>query len=104
MTLLPKHDPDMTQPKHCLRPRRSALAASRPPLPLRAAVTRVHPSPPAPAPGCPFCRKVREAVAILDLDVLVLPCPKDGPTWRPEAVQKGGKRMVRRQTQLFPSP
>jgi hypothetical protein len=47
---------------------------------------------------------VREAVAILDLDVLVLPCPKDGPTWRPEAVQKGGKRMVRRQTQLFPSP
>lgn len=26
--------------------------------------------------GCPFCRKVREAVAILDLDVKFLPCPK----------------------------
>jgi hypothetical protein len=44
--------------------------------------------------GCPFCRKVREAVNILDLDVLFKPCPKDGPNWRPEANQKGGKRMV----------
>jgi hypothetical protein len=26
--------------------------------------------------GCPFCRKVREAVNILDLDVLFKPCPK----------------------------
>ncbi|KAI3438828.1 hypothetical protein D9Q98_001245 [Chlorella vulgaris] len=43
--------------------------------------------------GCPFCRKVREAVNILDLDVLFKPCPKDGPNWRPEANQKGGKRM-----------
>lgn len=101
--------------------------------------------------GCPFCRKVREAVAILDLDVKFLPCPKvrscfeqqvecgisvqlrcgcklllacpkagpsfpaagkcvfdmepafssvpgivllqDGPTWRPEAVSKSGKRQ-----------
>ncbi|EFN57564.1 hypothetical protein CHLNCDRAFT_59634 [Chlorella variabilis] len=43
--------------------------------------------------GCPFCRKVREAVALLDLDVLFLPTPKDGPTWRPEAIEKGGKRQ-----------
>ena len=28
--------------------------------------------------GCPFCAKVREAVSILDLDVLFLPCPR-GP-------------------------
>lgn len=28
---------------------------------------------------------------ILDLDALVLPCPKDGPTFRPQAVEKGGK-------------
>ena len=42
---------------------------------------------------CPFCRKVREAVAILDLDVLYRPCPKDGTRYRPEAIQKGGKQM-----------
>ena len=41
--------------------------------------------------GCPFCRKVREAVSILDLEVLFLPCPRDGPTWRPEAKAKSGK-------------
>lgn len=28
--------------------------------------------------GCPFCRKVREAVNILDLDVLFYPCPQGG--------------------------
>ena len=26
--------------------------------------------------GCPFCRKVREAVALLDLDAKFLPCPQ----------------------------
>lgn len=41
--------------------------------------------------GCPFCRKVREAICILDLDVLVLPCPKGGAVWRPQAVARGGK-------------
>lgn len=41
--------------------------------------------------GCPFCKKVREAINILDLDVLMLPCPKGGPNYRVEAVQKGGK-------------
>ncbi|GFR42224.1 hypothetical protein Agub_g3117 [Astrephomene gubernaculifera] len=43
--------------------------------------------------GCPFCKKVREAICILDLDVLVYPCPKDGATWRPKAVSLGGKRQ-----------
>lgn len=28
--------------------------------------------------GCPFCRKVREAVNILDLDVVFYPCPQGG--------------------------
>lgn len=43
--------------------------------------------------GCPFCRKVREAVTILDLDVLFYPCPSNGPTWRPKAVELSGKRQ-----------
>ena len=41
--------------------------------------------------GCPFCRKVREALSILDLDAVVYPCPKDGPRFRPEGVRRGGK-------------
>jgi len=41
--------------------------------------------------GCPFCRKVREATTLLDLDVMFWPCPKDGPTYRPKAVQMSGK-------------
>jgi glutathione S-transferase len=41
--------------------------------------------------GCPFCRKVREAVVSLDLDVLYYPCPKDGPTYREYVRSVGGK-------------
>mmetsp|Transcript_114 Transcript_114/g.314 ORF Transcript_114/g.314 Transcript_114/m.314 type:complete len:367 (+) Transcript_114:44-1144(+) len=41
--------------------------------------------------GCPFCRKVREAVSILDLDVLFYPCPKDGKVYRPRLVARAGK-------------
>lgn len=33
---------------------------------------------------CPFCRKVREAVSILSLDVTYRPCPKNGRKFRPE--------------------
>ena len=29
--------------------------------------------------ACPFCRKVREALTMLDLPVLVHACPKGGP-------------------------
>ncbi|KAJ8899581.1 hypothetical protein K2173_018555 [Erythroxylum novogranatense] len=43
--------------------------------------------------GCPFCRKVREIVSVLDLDVLFYPCPKNGPTFRPKAAQLGGKQQ-----------
>ncbi|KAJ6743267.1 THIOREDOXIN FAMILY PROTEIN [Salix viminalis] len=43
--------------------------------------------------GCPFCRKVREIVAVLDLDVLFYPCPQNGPTFRPKVVQMGGKKQ-----------
>ena len=41
--------------------------------------------------ACPFCRKVREALSILDLDADVFPCPKDGPRFRPEVIRRGGK-------------
>ena len=41
--------------------------------------------------ACPFCRKVREAVSMLDLPVLVYPCPKGGPRFRPEVEQRGGR-------------
>ena len=41
--------------------------------------------------GCPYCRKVREALSILDLDAQVRPCPKGGPRYRKEAVERGGK-------------
>ena len=50
--------------------------------------------------GCPFCRRVREAISALALDVLVYPCPRETLTqygyckdsrFRPEVLAKGGK-------------
>jgi glutathione S-transferase len=41
--------------------------------------------------GCPYCRKVREALSVLDLDAVIHPCPKSGPRFRPEVVRRGGK-------------
>ncbi|MEM6990156.1 MAG: glutathione S-transferase N-terminal domain-containing protein [Myxococcota bacterium] len=43
--------------------------------------------------GCPFCRKVREALTMLDLEAKILPCPKGGPNFRPEVVRRGGKAL-----------
>jgi len=43
--------------------------------------------------GCPFCRKVREALSLLDLESMVYPCPKQGPRFRPAVVERGGKAM-----------
>ena len=43
--------------------------------------------------GCPFCRKVREALSILDLEADIYPCPKNGPRYRPEVVRRGGRAM-----------
>ncbi|XP_057777928.1 uncharacterized protein LOC130996649 isoform X4 [Salvia miltiorrhiza] len=43
--------------------------------------------------SCPFCRKVREIVAVLDLDVLYYPCPRNGPNFRPKVSQMGGKQQ-----------
>ena len=41
--------------------------------------------------SCPFCRKVRDALTELDLEVMVYPCPKGGTVFRPTAVALGGK-------------
>ncbi len=41
--------------------------------------------------NCPYCRLVREALTELDLDAEILPCPKGGERFRPEAVEQGGK-------------
>ena len=41
--------------------------------------------------SCPFCRKVREALSVLDLEAEVRPCPKGGERFRPEVVARGGK-------------
>lgn len=41
--------------------------------------------------NCPYCRKVREALSILDLDAMIYPCPKGGPRYREELVERGGK-------------
>jgi glutathione S-transferase len=43
--------------------------------------------------ACPFCRKVREALSVLDLEVRVHPCPKGGERYRPEVVRRGGKAL-----------
>jgi len=41
--------------------------------------------------ACPFCRKVREALSVLDLDAWIRPCPKGGRRFRDELVRRGGK-------------
>ena len=41
--------------------------------------------------GCPFCRKVREALTVLDLEAFIYPCPKGGPRFREEVKSRGGK-------------
>eukprot|EP01026_Neomeris_dumetosa_P072127 TRINITY_DN73304_c0_g1_i3.p2 TRINITY_DN73304_c0_g1~~TRINITY_DN73304_c0_g1_i3.p2 ORF type:complete len:235 (-),score=26.06 TRINITY_DN73304_c0_g1_i3:188-892(-) len=41
--------------------------------------------------GCPFCKKVREIISYLDLDVEMYPCPKGGQRFRSLVVEKAGK-------------
>jgi len=43
--------------------------------------------------GCPFCRKVREALSILDLEAEIYPCPRNAPRFRAEVKRRGGKAM-----------
>lgn len=41
--------------------------------------------------ACPYCRKVREMLTVLDLDAKIYPCPKNGARYRPEVAARGGK-------------
>lgn len=43
--------------------------------------------------SCPFCRKVREALTVLDLEAEIRPCPKGGHRYRDELVERGGKAL-----------
>jgi glutathione S-transferase len=43
--------------------------------------------------ACPFCRKVREALSMLDLEATVYPCPKGAPRFRPLVQERGGKAL-----------
>lgn len=36
---------------------------------------------------------MREGLSHYDLDAVIYPCPRNGPTWRPRAVADGGKAM-----------
>ncbi len=43
--------------------------------------------------GCPYCRKAREALSMLDLDAEIKPCPKGGSRFRPGLRERGGKEQ-----------
>lgn len=43
--------------------------------------------------GCPFCRRVREVLTLLNLDVEIYPCPKNGLRFRPEAIAQSGQAL-----------
>ncbi|MFW6087111.1 MAG: glutathione S-transferase N-terminal domain-containing protein [Myxococcota bacterium] len=41
--------------------------------------------------ACPYCRKVREALSVLDLQARIYPCPHGGKRFRPAVKERGGK-------------
>lgn len=43
--------------------------------------------------GCPYCRRVREALTALNLDVEIRPCPKGGTVFRAQAEALGGRQQ-----------
>ena len=43
--------------------------------------------------SCPYCRKVREALSMLDLEAMVYPCPKGGKRFRARVEERGGKQQ-----------
>ncbi len=43
--------------------------------------------------ACPYCRKVREALTVLDLEAMIYPCPKGGNRFREIVRARGGKEQ-----------
>lgn len=43
--------------------------------------------------ACPYCRKVREGLSILDLEAMVYPCPKGGSRFREVVCERGGQEQ-----------
>lgn len=43
--------------------------------------------------GCPYCRRVREALTALNLNVEIRPCPKGGSVFRKQAEALGGRQQ-----------
>lgn len=43
--------------------------------------------------GCPYCRRVREALTALQLDAEIRPCPRGGKRFRPMVEALGGKAL-----------
>lgn len=41
--------------------------------------------------SCPYCKKVREALTMLDLDADIRPCPNGGRRFRDDLIKRGGK-------------
>ena len=76
----------------------SSIAASVARIPSGSSVANLGARPAQPLElyefeACPYCRKAREALTMLDLDVLIYPCPKGGPRYREELIQRGGKAL-----------
>ena len=44
--------------------------------------------------GCPYCRRVREVLTLLNLDAEIYPCPKEGRRFRPEAIALTGNEFA----------
>src|SRR5262249_19180157 len=43
--------------------------------------------------ACPYCRKVREALTVLDLEVMIYPCPKGSSRFRDVVRARGGREQ-----------
>ena len=74
----------------------TSFAATVARLGAGAAVAELGPRPGRPLElydfeACPFCRKVREALSMLDLEARIFPCPKGGSRFRPFVEARGGK-------------